>query len=261
MCLYLWGNGVIMAGTMRCVAGFLLLFLLPLWAGAEDVRDWFGRYYRSPEPERVVQQMRKAAKEGFLGEEESRPPFIGFLSAVMHDNPGRVRGWLVEMEDMDQADKVTVYGAAWFSGTEGARAFFKEKGLEEYLSRVPQPVLEMKVDNPAVLDMLWGQFMATGKREPVGRIITAFELAQYEPALENYNKSRKTEMDLQKAILGATFAAAVWSLESNCRQHPRVLQHCEYYFNKGRLPKEQQAYLGVILSRVKPSVYKLEIVE
>lgn len=117
----------------------------------------------------------------------------------------------------------------------------------------------MEVNNPATLDMLWGYFLATGDEKPIRRIVSALDLSKHAGALDKFKTSEKTDQNRKEAYLDVTFQAARWSLESNSRQHPQVLKYCESILGDPNLPKNQSLWLGVVLSKVKPDQYSIEI--
>jgi hypothetical protein len=194
-----------------------------------------------------------------LKDENAQPPVVAFLSQVMAANPKQIPQWLDEFKDLDEKQRTALWAAAWYSDTEEARAFFKEQQFEPYIENQAPKILDMEVNNPTTLDMLWGHFMATGKEESIRRIISAFGLSKHAGALERFKTSEKTEQDKKEAYLDVTFQAAQWSLESNCRQHPLVLKHCKAIFADPKLPKDQSLWLGTLLSKVKPENYSVEI--
>lgn len=65
--------------------------------------------------------------------------------------------------------------------------------------------------SPKALDEYWGQFFATGAREPVDAIIAVLPLVE-------------VRGDAEQMLIGG---AAQWSLRSNAIQHPRVLEYCK----------------------------------
>jgi hypothetical protein len=239
------------------VALFLALSIQPILA--EDGQgDWMTSYYKSPSPEKFVPEVRSMIRAGVLKFEHNQPPAVAFLSQVMATNPEMVPKWLEEFKDLDEKQQSIIWAAAWYSRTTEARKFFEDKSLDIYLEQPAPSILEMEVNNPAVLDMLWGYFMATGKEQPVRRIISAFDLSEYLGDVEGFRTSEKTERDKEKAYLGVTFKAAMWSLEQNCRQHPLVMQYCEGIYIDENLSQDQRLWLGVVLSKVKPEKYTLQ---
>ena len=225
----------------------------------EPSADWMTFYYKSPSPERFVDEVRALTDSGVFKDRNSQPSFIAFLSQVMVQNPKKVAGWLKEFEDLDEKQHTVVLAAAWYSNTEAAQTYFKEKKLKAWAEQDSPSILEMKVDNPATLDMLWGYFMATGEQSPIQRIVSAFQLSKYSGAAKRYRESKQTEQDQKEAWLDATFQAAQWSLETNCSQHPKVLEHCEAILRDKGTPKAESLWLALVLAKVKPEMYKIEI--
>lgn len=221
--------------------------------------DWMTFYYKSPSPERFVNEFRAMTAAGVFENENSQPSFIAFLSQVMAQNPKKTERWLKEFEDLDESQRTVILAAAWYSDTKAAKAYFKEKQLENWAEQIPTDILEMKVDNPRTLDMLWGHFMATGEQAPIRRIVSAFQLSEYSGAAKRYRESKQTEQDKKEAWYDATFQAAQWSLKANCKQHPKVLEYCEHIFRDKATPKAESLWLGLVLSKVRPQKYKVEI--
>ncbi|MFQ5898165.1 MAG: hypothetical protein ACE5JN_07955 [Candidatus Methylomirabilia bacterium] len=75
------------------------------------------------------------------------------------------------------------------------------------LGRRPKNVLNSPVSSPRDLDLLWATFFATGDSAVVEKITSVVDLAE-----DGHGR---------ELLLGA---AARWSLRSNARQHPRVLE-------------------------------------
>ncbi len=223
--------------------------------------NWMMSYYKKPNPERVVVEIRSMTQQGMLKKESAQPPIIAFLSQVMAANPKQVPKWLEEFKTLDEKQRLTLWAAAWYSDTAEAKDFFRKQQLEAYLRQPAPKILELEVNNPSTLDMLWGYFLATGEEKPIRRIISAFGLSKHTGALERYKTSEKTEQAKKEAYLDITFQAAQWSLESNCREHPLVLKHCEAIFADPKLPQDQSLWLGVVLTKVKPEKYSIKFGE
>lgn len=238
---------------------FFLLCLLGLSLKADEKnQDWVTHYYKAPSPDRLISEVRALSKAGVL-RKSAQPPLVGFMSRIMKANPDHIQKWIVALSDLPQEGKDILLEAAWYSDTKEARKYFKDHGLSKYLKEKAPNILEMDVSSPEVLDMLWGYFMATGRKEPISRIVKAFELSKYQGALKRLKTSEKTEKVKKEAYLEATFQAACWSLESNCKQHPRVLKICEQLFVSDTLSKPERLWLAVILSKVKPEKYTIKI--
>ena len=76
----------------------------------------------------------------------------------------------------------------------------------------PMPIEKIPLEQGSwVLDALWGNFMATGNKVPVVRIMSTLPWSD-------------VKGDVNRLLIGG---AARWSLTSNAVQHQRVLEICE----------------------------------
>lgn len=231
----------------------MLLVMVQLAYGQPD---WISKYYENPAVDDFSHKIRSLLEAEEQDKSEYNPELVGFISQVMAQNPTKVKAWLVDFERLSDTSRTTVLVAAWFSGTEQSRAYFKERGLEQYLQTKPTNLLNIKVQTPDTLDLLWGMFAASGDVAPIERIISSFELAKYKGSLNKYKYESQTEQTLQNAYMEATYQAAVWSLEERCKQQPRLLSLCEKIYSEKKLTKSEQEGLQQILKNVKPEKYQ-----
>ncbi|MDP0496406.1 MAG: hypothetical protein Q7Q73_09385 [Verrucomicrobiota bacterium JB024] len=116
------------------------------------------------------------------------------------------------------------------------------------------------IQTPDQLDMLWGEFFATGTYAPIEHLVTALNLKPYGDAFKKMKEEGKrpeTDEERRDVRLGLTFGAAVWSLMANCRQHELVKQYCGWALEHSDQLKEGKLMLAVIMSEVWPERYKL----
>ena len=101
------------------------------------------------------------------------------------------------------------------------------------------PIEKIPLEQGAwVLDALWGNFMATGNKAPVQRIMTTL------PWID-------VKGDVNRLLIGG---AARWSLTSNAVQHQRVLQFCEEEVSAQ--PKDVAAKLREVIANVRKELQK-----
>lgn len=221
--------------------------------------DWMTFYYLKPNPDEFVAQVRAMAAKGYLDDGNAQAPIVAALSQIMRQNASQIGTWLDELRSLSKEHRTVLMGAAWYSNTSEAINYFQGNGLKEYAEEKPPAILEMEVNSPETLDMLWGYFFATGDSAAIRRIISSLELAKYAGALDRCKESAKSENDKKEAYLDVTYQAAMWSLENNCSQHGRVLMICEEVFQDKRTPKIQSAWLGVMLAKVAPARYQIHL--
>lgn len=249
-----------MQSSLKLLLVFAGILSSVLVAKGEETPDaWITYYYRNPTPGKVIEQFQIMTNRGVFKDPYAHPPVVAFLSQIMAQNPKMIREWMKAFETIDDTQRAPLQAAAWYSDTPEAREYFKEQKFEVFLKEKAPKILEITVDNPSVLDMQWGYFMATGDSTPIRRIITAFSLSKYAGALDRFKTSAKSDQDKKEAYYEATFQAAQWSLESNCRTHPLVLEHCEKFYAGQDLTQVESLWLGVLLSKIKPEKYSVEI--
>lgn len=209
------------------VPSFLLILALLACAPAADaegdfsdceaVSQWITYYYVKPEPHRVAKALLAASSHGLLKDGQRTAPFFGFLAGVMSKNPGMVNTLAQQLTSLPEVDQPVLILGIWYSGYPDAKPLLKQlsnsmpkhKGEIDYLLAHGRPaLLEIQFEQGAwVLDMLWGNFMATGDEAPVARIISALPWANVRD-------------DPSRTLVGG---AARWSLISNAIQHKRVM--------------------------------------
>ena len=225
-----------------------------------QVGDWFTNYYKKPTPEKLLGELEKLHKKGILKNADSTPTFISFISQIMITNPKMVPQWLEKAKSLSKDQKDTLYMAAWISRTLEAKDFFTKNNLSDFQQKAPD-LLSLEVQHPSTLDMFWGAFFATGKQEPIRSIIKSFELSKYTGAIERFKNGDKSEKANSELLLEATFQSATWSLESNCHQHPKVLEHCIKIHSDPKLTDIQRLWLTIVLAKVKPEQFSIEFNE
>ena len=182
----------------------------------DQLNHWMAHYYESPAPDEFVGWVRSVAREGLLAKPSSRLPVMIFMSEVLRQNPERAAQWCKDLAFLPQSDKPHVAWTFRNAAVPGFEACVqKDMGLlpseaDKVLASGRFDLMARQPASAAELDMLWVTFMATGRDEPVNRIIEV--LARPEP--------ERTDPGGAQALL--LRGAASWSLASNARQHPRV---------------------------------------
>lgn len=209
---------------------------------------WMIYYYLNPQPDKTPQVILEMSQEGVFNMENALPPVIAFYSRIFAQNPNKLRTWFTELERLPKEHKKVLWLALWYADTPEATEQLRliaektapsDKGqLTELLQSHAPTLTSIEINEPGVLDMLWGAFMATGDDRYVIRIMSA---------LPWVNQKR----DLTKALLGGV---ARWSMTSNCIQHEKVLQICKEQVTKQ--PQEVSQVLTGIIKEAETEIRK-----
>jgi hypothetical protein len=209
------------------------------FTAAPQVTRWMSHYYENPQPERVEAAVRYLSKSGYLGKRGSAPAVMGFISGVMAANPAEARTLALRLADLPEAQQPVLLIGLWYSGVPDSAAIFREllprmpgqkKRISNFIATAAPKITDIPPERGSwVIDMLWGDFIATGSDAPVKRIIDV--LAWLHPGGEH------SQM--------AVGASARWSLTGNAIQHERVLQICKAEL--ARRPRDSTAILSQVV--------------
>ena len=216
----------------------------------DDDHDWLTFYYKDPEPDKLVDQVRKWSEGRILSDERARPALIGFLSQVFRQNRDKIKGWYGEIKDLPPEDMQTVRLALIFSRTTEGDEIIKEEEGDDHIERRPPKVLEMSIHQRPTFDMLWGFFYATGSEAVIERMVYLF---RYEEMAIDEDVDIPDGYSPRYEQLPE---AAYWALASNAKQHPVVLELLEgYYQTAGSLEPVERKGVRRVLSEVLPKKY------
>lgn len=119
-----------------------------------------------------------------------------------------------------------------------------------------------QITTPQHLDWLWQDYFANRNKDAIEKITSALRLSTYSGALKRAKEIRlKRELsanEKHEGYLDAVFQAAMWSLESNSKQHmPVATELKRIELANRRKTNPSHAYLLLVLCRVAPEEYKL----
>lgn len=149
----------------------------------EQVLAWINAYRAKPEPQRMPVALRALSAMGTFREIDSAGIYVGFAAGVLGANPQRAEKLVEALFPMPPEDQVVIVRAIAYSGLADWKALmakFVERMparrvlIERHLYGKAPGLMELPLEqNPAALDTLWGFYFATGREEPVKRIISA----------------------------------------------------------------------------------------
>ena len=212
--------------STRTTLGLVLLacFIASANAGfksQEELGNWVTYYYMNPTPSQTPDAIEYMSQSGWLDNDKSMSPIFGFLAGVFRSNPEQVPGWVERLSNLSEPHFGVVVLGLWYADLpESQKRVYelleRHRQLKEELAFLykgaPMPIEKIPLEQgPWVLDALWGDFMATGNRAPVVRIMSTL------PWID-------VKGDVNRLLVGA---AARWSLTSNAVQHKRIMEFCE----------------------------------
>jgi hypothetical protein len=150
---------------------------------AEQVLAWINTYRSKPAPERMPEAIRALSAMGAFREIDTAGIYIGFAAGVLAHNPAKAESFVTAMFPMPPEDQVVIVRAIAYSGLLEWKALltkFVERMparrvlIERHLYGKAPGLMDLPLEqNPAALDTLWGFYFATGREEPIRRIISA----------------------------------------------------------------------------------------
>jgi len=227
----------------------------------ESFSDWLTYYYSKPSPEKAIDAYLYYSKSKINEHETAFVPIFSFFLEVFNNNNFLIPHLVDLYNAQNLKTRIYIIYLLRYLDYDSSDFFNTLKGNDKKVyeniltERFPLP--DDEITNAAHLDLQWGRFFASGKIKPIRRIISALDFYQYRDSAENSKNSKKTEIDLKNAYKGAIFDAALWSLESNCKQHPLVGQYCEYILANDNLTDSVKAWLGLVLSKAYPDKFQM----
>ena len=119
-----------------------------------------------------------------------------------------------------------------------------------------------QIVTPQHLDWLWQDYLVNGQIKAIEKLTSALELGVYAGALKKAQSIRGTrpltDSEKQAAVRDAVFSAAMWSLESNAKQHHAVAAELIRIEAAERDTQGlSHAYLLTILTKVQPDKFRI----
>lgn len=173
----------------------------------EGVTSWADSYRHKPEPWRLPYAVQTLARAGVLREPDTAAFHVGFVAGVLGSNPKTAQKLIARMLPLPDAQQWAVVRAIAYSGlpewkvllrTAAPNLPARQAMIDQYLAdalptldkieldkdptllekmqmhvgiKVPAPEISFG-KNPELLDVLWGQYFATGDYRPIYRILS-----------------------------------------------------------------------------------------
>jgi len=233
----------------------------------EAILGWMNGYRTKREPAHVPEAVQAMSKLGLLKDSENAGVFVGFMAGIIGTNPGQAEVLIGKMFPLPPEDQWALVQAIAYSGLpdwkgvlgrvadrmpsrslmigkylKGELATLDQAGFEKtpgafdklggYLGLDGKPKEKKAVlaPSPALLDLLWGYYCATGEFNPaVSRLI----------ALMSWSTDRD---DVDKLTLGGM---AKYTLAANAARDPKLLAMLKSVAK--HYPKDMKANLDEVI--------------
>lgn len=171
---------------------------------------WIGLYRTKPQPARVPELVQAASRMGAFSDPEAAGAYVGFIAAVLGANPDRADELVAAMFPLPPEDHWLIVRAIAYSGLPDWKVMLyrfadrmptRRAMIDKYVNGKMPTLIEIarrkersfgekvkgwvsgeKVDDkamiwkmdtsPELLDVLWGNYFATGSYAPIYRMIT-----------------------------------------------------------------------------------------
>ena len=233
----------------------------------EAILGWMNGYRTKREPAHVPEAVQAMSKLGLLKDSENAGVFVGFMAGIIGTNPGQAEVLIGRMFPLPPEDQWALVQAIAYSGLpdwkgvlgrvadrmpsrslmigkylKGELATLDQAGFEKtpgafdklggYLGLDGKPKEKKAVlaPSPALLDLLWGYYCATGEFNPaVSQLI----------ALLSWSTDRD---DVDKLTLGGM---AKYTLAANAARDPKLLAMLKSVAK--HYPKDMKAHLDEVI--------------
>jgi hypothetical protein len=158
------------------------------FASAEQILRWINGYRAQPKPDKVPAMVRAASALGLFRDLETAGVYVGFMAGIIESNPKRAEALITKMFPMPPEDQVVLVRAIAYSGHPQWKELlgkFSERMparkvlIDRFVTGKQHTLKQLPLDGgPAPLDMLWGQYFATGAYEPVLRMVSILAWAK-----------------------------------------------------------------------------------
>jgi hypothetical protein len=212
-------------------------------------------YYQAPQPEVAVRLYLEQATMKTRHDDWNHA-VLGVFRAVFAENPWLLDPLVSRYEVSGAERRVRILSMLHMLGDdsrlEAALAHEPEEtreAMRRTLADWHPPDPAAPLEHPALLDANWGEFFATGRYEPVRRIVRALRWADDERVVQTARETPEDELDREAVMRGLTFMAARWSLESNMAEHPLVAEYAWWMLVNDELDEAEERQLAPLVAK------------
>lgn len=176
---------------------------------SEQVGRWINRYRAKPQPQALPQFFHALTRLNLLNDAEGSGLYLGFTGGVLAANPQMAPVLVSKMFPLEPEYQAALIKAIAYSGLPGWKDLLRQNAermpgrvvlIDRFVTGRMPNLDDLKLDDgPVPLDVMWGNYFATGGLEPILRIVSVL-------------KWSTDPNDVEKLTIGSM---AKWTLATN----------------------------------------------
>jgi len=201
----------------------------------QDNGDFFAKYYRQPNPARLIVLLRRLASDAKMLSTQGTPEStITFLAAALKANPVAAKDFMTRVSTEKGLTRAIGLIALRRAGYDTSDVLEKlspqERTQLENLPPLPDPSdLTPDAISATRLDMSWGEFSATGALAPLQNVTRRLAWRSDFDIFEKMIKMPNHPTEWTPVVFHATtYGAAGWALGSFQRTDPLAADYIEF---------------------------------
>ncbi len=175
----------------------------------DQVGRWINTYRTKPQPQALPQFFHALTRLNLLNDAETTGLYLGFTGGVLAANPQTASALVSKMFPLEPEYQAALIKAIAYSGLPGWQDLLRQNAermpgrvvlIDRFVTGRMAALDGLKLDDgPIPLDVMWGNYFATGGIEPILRILSVLRWST------NQN-------DVEKLTIGSM---AKWTLATN----------------------------------------------
>jgi len=220
--------------------------------------QWMMNYYKNPSPGNALDAFKYFSRRDLF--EESYFPCMGFFIEVFSKNQFLIPFLTNEYHYLPFEKRVPVLVLLRYLDYKSLEFF---SGLDEREGRAYQtvqkrelPTTEGEIKTGTALDLLWGQFWASGRYEPLKKIVGALELRVSDVDSVTL-KNPTTPEEKRTAQRNQVYKAAKWSLGATSKSFDLIRNYLAYMVERENFSASTNEELTPMFTRKKSNISPL----
>lgn len=190
-------------------------------------------YYRNPAPQNILPAFREFLKQvpqfkQKQGNNFNPLPLLAFFFHALQMNPQLHADFAKEVDALANPEDRFMGVVILHELGEKVFALLSKESQGIWNPQLAGAFQVARVTAPPHLDILWSEFLATGKKAPLVKIVDQVKLMKGNLSPDDYKKIAQPTPENRESLMRFLIGmAATWSLGSNAKQHQLVAFYLE----------------------------------